>query len=1460
MIKVFSPETFNDYANADLYNSIYNQTETEYFVDHYVLNRVITQDYSDYVIPNKYESTDDFLNKMALIGAISKGEQTSEILNYDVFVSYLRAWFDISFVPGVSALDNNQQQEIFDITQYGDAYLEPSAFISWVNDNEYYFSDEFVARAWLNGLVEDKGIISSTDKRGRIKKPKLFKKELKKVLLSSYEKGTGSKKKKITVDKDKLIYDMFCNLDAGISIVYDIDKPLLYYIFEAVKQRLPYYPLNISGHFYIFDEGAEVEIADLDNVRGVLSEDTIEGYILFGITANVSTWYFLDYEKFSVNVLAEAASKGVGLPDGISPLDFVNTQTLNGVLQNYTGTDHGVREGVTTRYRIWSLDTFLVNYSMYRIGVNITDMVTGNGDMVLMPSQCDLEAEINGSWTITLQHPYDVEGRNTFIQKGSVLAVPVKVAREQYYINQLFRVYDVQNSFNGVEVTAYPVAQESAFECPLDNFYLENVTAPDVASVLTQIYPEKYLVTTDIQNGSTSIYAQNSNMQEVIAGTDEATFISTFGGELIYDNYIYKIMAQAGRKISDSMDYLIQYSADMKGITINENTFDVVTRVYPTSSEGYNFQSVQSAFCDYAQQYGTLTSKVISGYYFKYDDLFNSVGKYDKNKPPKDGKLIGEGSKFDNDGSSNIMVGGTGLMPGGNYVNKIQIHKACVRFVGSICRSGYVTHVYDSNGNDILNDGGLIIDGSGLSPSGSAPTDILNYLGVETWSVDGDKLVGSTIELNLPSYDVAGNKVLNNYLPPEFAAALAELRSEIMAASFMKTHYSVVEMNSPESVPRYVDAPNIANYPFVHARSIMHSEISLIEQYDETRDTYKNITMEAVDRAMAAIRSKTESLGQKYIQLAHEGKWNHKKRIKTKSQNIHYKGEEAKTHIHTTAYNPRTDRIKLPYGYILYSFKDAIGYLKNEAVMSWCKDENEAELLCKAIENGFQWCEKTNIAKWQWHTDKTGKYYGTANRSDYVKYGYHQVEGKWYFFDAKGYIKKRPIELEEYKWEEDEYEVVKKDSEGNTEYEDDGVTPKKEKQKRYRYTNPNNGNYLTNCWIEESSSKHYYVDGEGWRKTFTKVTGKDKDGKDVTKELDYDDEEWSLTPGEEGQTFKITGYSYGNHKAGYYPKNQWMYIKEFKGWFWFDDTSTGLIQGNYQSDATWQWKKYKKGWRFTDQKNTYIWGQWAKIDGKWYWFTAKGGYADTTTDDFGENSQSFKTDDKKPAIDYNREGVSSVGDHEEKASKDTDFNPDRDGVKAWIQDDFITELKKEILKQHNNIWDALRSRLWAAACNDLNELRNESISVEVDFELLRNYSGYENLKFLEDLYLGDYVHVRSTLHDFDGDIRVVGITYDCLTNRPKTMTLGYPSNSFIRRQASMHASGTVKHYTGPELKINSYVSSEVLPDDTKPVYVPTQVTKTQKKATVKVSPRYLESGYGSYIDDGNNFADPFIPV
>ena len=80
---------------------------------------------------------------------------------------------------------------------------------------------------------------------------------------------------------------------------------------------------------------------------------------------------------------------------------------------------------------------------------------------------------------------------------------------------------------------------------------------------------------------------------------------------------------------------------------------------------------------------------------------------------------------------------------------------------------------------------------------------------------------------------------------------------------------------------------------------------------------------------------------------------------------------------------------------------------------------------------------------------------------------------------------------------------------------------------------------------------------------------------------------------------------------------------------------------------------------------------------------------------------------------------------------------------------------------------------------------------------LAHATGYEKFKFLEDVKLGDSVHVFSSVHNLDVEERVTAIKYDCLNNEIQEITLGYPKikKSFINNVAKLHPHGIIQEYT-----------------------------------------------------------------
>lgn len=1318
MIKLFSPEAFKDYATQKRYYSL--QTVSGVFIDHLKVQQVLDR-YRDKLI-NQSLDIEIFLHDMETLGYIARGENESDVIQFDNFVDKYESYFNLD---GVSDIYIDIKLFKSNLELYGD----------WLKDGvEVYM---------IISQLESLGIISATSGTVLCYYFLAFKNIVNSYVLDEH-----------LVDMD----DFYNDTETGIYQISDreTDETALGQVFAQARKKI-FKDTTISIGDVTLDETSFMMVSGNGKI-------VVPGANYLGMTNTSSPTYFLDYTPFQADY-------------GNAAVTFIKENVNNGIIvlidpfweiNPMTG-----ERLIAGRARINNMSSFLINYGIFIGGVADLDH-QNNGDIILQPSECTRESEIGSTWELNLVHPIDDDGIYSYIQKGCLIAVPIKTAREQQFQTQYFRVFDVTTNFNTIEVIGYPVAQESRFECPIDTLYLEFKSAGETVEALNKLYPEKYVIDTDIQDSyPMSIYAQNSNLQEVINGTQEASFVNTYGGEVVYDNYHVRICKECGRPEEDADDYLIEYKSNMVGIKFVENTFDICTRIYPCSSEGYSTQTIRQQMELYSKAYGTITERVLDRMYFTRVGLRNEVEAIDARA----------GRQAELEDTITERKSSKWYIPEDQWPtpHTYPIEQEITNFLNDMLSLGYIT---GTSGN---------------------------------------------IDVVLSKKDL-------------FTDQLRQLRPSAIFEHFGTMKYiNKATIVSPSNVPLYYDATNINNYPFVHAQSISYSDITLIEnEYtdeDAASGMFKTETQKTAEAAKLALKAKVASLTKNYIKKAHKGDWDYKKQIKLKKTSY-------SDQIHDKTYDQREDRAKLPYGYILYSFKDAMEYLKDEAVRSWCTDQNEADLLCAGIEDGFRWCAKTNIAKWMWHKGKKSgfdvKYYGTKaydkKEVTYVKYGYYNVGNKWYWFDSDGFIysvkdsenniKKgkhvTPDYLEDYKWVDETYEEQKIDKDGNPVYEEDGETPVMEEKHRYKYCN-NDGDKLCNCWIEESKNKHYLLDKNGYRTKFEYDTGTvDKDGNPVMKERDHDDEDWSLK--KSNDTLKINGYHYGNHNKGYYPvSGQFMYIKDIKGWFLFDN-NRGHIVGCYQSDATWNWKKYKKGWRYQDGKGTYMRCQWAKINGKWYFFDAEGGYADSTVDDFDENAKTFNTVNKHPELDYNREGVASLaGDGTTEIDSDVSgdsYDASRDGVKAWIQADLIKEVKKEALKQHYNIWKTMNDQMAAHAKNSLETMRNESLSVEVDFVQLSNYYGYEKFAYLQDLYLGDYVHVKSSYHGFDGHLRVVKMTQDCITGRTTNLTLGYPVNSFVSRMAKLNLKGTVKFYN---------------PD------------------------RTYEDGYGEYFDAGNG-RDPYLPI
>ena len=207
-----------------------------------------------------------------------------------------------------------------------------------------------------------------------------------------------------------------------------------------------------------------------------------------------------------------------------------------------------------------------------------------NGDATLTPISASIKKVINGMWQLSMEIPYDEEGKYEYLDHGAMLKVTDPSVAE-VSSTQLWRIYDYKRNIRSISVIAFPRAMESTFDAPINQLIISSdVTGASAASSLSAV-SEKYSVTSNIERTGRSEWS-NTNLNRAICGTDSNAFVNVWGGEVVYDNLTIKILDGIG-----SFENVIDV---MYGKNINEISYEVddsglTTRIYPLSTDGIRY-------------------------------------------------------------------------------------------------------------------------------------------------------------------------------------------------------------------------------------------------------------------------------------------------------------------------------------------------------------------------------------------------------------------------------------------------------------------------------------------------------------------------------------------------------------------------------------------------------------------------------------------------------------------------------------------------------------------------------------------------------------------------------------------------------------------------------------------------------------------------------------------------------
>ena len=200
-----------------------------------------------------------------------------------------------------------------------------------------------------------------------------------------------------------------------------------------------------------------------------------------------------------------------------------------------------------------------------------------NGDMPLLPSSAEIHVILNGAWTAELIHPIDEEGRWKYIVENAVVKMP------SFNGEQLFRIGNVEKKDSGVSADLTPVFFDAKKDCfPMD-VRPTNKNGQDALDIM-MASNKRYNGKSDIPTISTAYY-QTKNLIEALSGNDDNSFLSRWGGEIIYDNYTVYIDRQAGNDHGVQVMYGKNIAQD--GFSEKIDTSSVITRIVPKAYNGY---------------------------------------------------------------------------------------------------------------------------------------------------------------------------------------------------------------------------------------------------------------------------------------------------------------------------------------------------------------------------------------------------------------------------------------------------------------------------------------------------------------------------------------------------------------------------------------------------------------------------------------------------------------------------------------------------------------------------------------------------------------------------------------------------------------------------------------------------------------------------------------------------------
>ncbi|NFO55919.1 endopeptidase [Clostridium botulinum] len=208
------------------------------------------------------------------------------------------------------------------------------------------------------------------------------------------------------------------------------------------------------------------------------------------------------------------------------------------------------------------------------IQLHLDSKNTGKNGIILKPISCEIYQVLNGEDELEMEIKLDKDGIYKYVSRGRIITVPTP----EFDNDQMYRIYDTKKCMSSNSMIVY--ARHIRFDANKKVIFNKNIQGNGQQVISKILEDTKFTGHSDSNITDIRQYKMRS-ITNVIAGSEEDSFLNIWGGEIECNNYNLNIPLKRGK----DRGIRVTFGYNLEDIEEEINSDTLVTRIYPYSGE-----------------------------------------------------------------------------------------------------------------------------------------------------------------------------------------------------------------------------------------------------------------------------------------------------------------------------------------------------------------------------------------------------------------------------------------------------------------------------------------------------------------------------------------------------------------------------------------------------------------------------------------------------------------------------------------------------------------------------------------------------------------------------------------------------------------------------------------------------------------------------------------------------------